>query len=246
MNSPELVVNALKSLLKMRGYTYASLAEAIGLSESSVKRLFAEKSFSLSRLLQICDVLQVELSDVVNLIGEDFSKLPTQLTSAQEDELAASPKLFAVFYLATKQWSFSDLLRRLNISALELNRLFLRLDKMELIEFDAGQKFRLRISREFGFRKGGPLAKIYRSAVRGDFLTGEFDAEDEQEVFLIGEVSKDSWASTLKRIQSLSGEIRSLMQSDALLPKKKTMSVGMMFLSKPWTYVPVFGKSDKT
>jgi DNA-binding Xre family transcriptional regulator len=246
MNSPELVVKALKSLLKMRGHTYSSLAAVIGLSESSVKRLFAERTFTLTRLLQICDVLQVELADIVNLMGEDYSSLPSQLTVAQEEELAAAPKLFAVFYLATKQWSFSEMLRRLSISEMELNRLFLRLDKMELIEFDAGHRFRLQISRDFKFRKGGPLAKIYRSAVRGDFLKGEFDSVDEQELFLIGEVSKDSWTNILKRIEALSGEIRSLMLSDALLPKKKTMSVGMMFLSKPWTYIPVFGKSDNT
>jgi AraC-like DNA-binding protein len=44
------LIDELKRYLKVHGVTYAALARRLSLSESSVKRLFAQQSFSLRRL----------------------------------------------------------------------------------------------------------------------------------------------------------------------------------------------------
>ena len=44
------LVEALKRVLKAQGLTYANLAERIGMSEASVKRMFSEQSIRLERL----------------------------------------------------------------------------------------------------------------------------------------------------------------------------------------------------
>ena len=56
---------ALKKSLKAHGYTYADVAKHIGLTQASIKRLFSEENISLQRLDQICQMMDLEISDLV-------------------------------------------------------------------------------------------------------------------------------------------------------------------------------------
>jgi hypothetical protein len=47
--------------LRSKGLTYRDFAAALELSEASAKRIFADKSFSLKRLEQFCEVLEMTL-----------------------------------------------------------------------------------------------------------------------------------------------------------------------------------------
>ena len=49
-----LLVGELKRYLKAHGVTYAALGQKLALSESTIKRLFAQQSFTLERFEQIC------------------------------------------------------------------------------------------------------------------------------------------------------------------------------------------------
>ena len=53
MSSPDLILDALRARLRAAGITYKLLAERIGVSESSVKRMFGQKDMALSRLAEI-------------------------------------------------------------------------------------------------------------------------------------------------------------------------------------------------
>ena len=44
------LVDALKRALKGKGITYAAVAEGLGLSEASVKRMFSRRDFTLQRM----------------------------------------------------------------------------------------------------------------------------------------------------------------------------------------------------
>ena len=56
MPQTHALIEALKRLLKARAVTYAELAQRIGVSEASVKRMFSQKQFTLQRLDQILDL----------------------------------------------------------------------------------------------------------------------------------------------------------------------------------------------
>src|SRR5690606_6102241 len=62
MNETRRMIDALKRCLRARGMTYRALGRALGLSESSVKRLFAEGSFTLARLERVCGVLDMSVA----------------------------------------------------------------------------------------------------------------------------------------------------------------------------------------
>jgi len=83
------VVDVLKSELKRRGFTYARLGEAIGLSESGVKKIMSADDGSFARLAQICSALDLELPDV--LASVDASPGPWRLTADQEELFVRDP-----------------------------------------------------------------------------------------------------------------------------------------------------------
>jgi DNA-binding Xre family transcriptional regulator len=66
MRQTNLIVETLKRELRKQGINYQQVAQQLDLSESSVKRLFAERSFTLTRLVQVCELLNLEFSDLVH------------------------------------------------------------------------------------------------------------------------------------------------------------------------------------
>ncbi|HAC33230.1 MAG TPA: transcriptional regulator, partial [Gammaproteobacteria bacterium] len=54
----------LKRMLRERGITYRELASGLGVSEATIKRAFSTASFSLQRLLQICDYADLTLAEL--------------------------------------------------------------------------------------------------------------------------------------------------------------------------------------
>ena len=102
MHDPQTsgLVEALKKLLKARGVTYRQLAAGLGLSEPSVKRLFSERTFTLQRLEQVCQVLEIDFFELAKL-ARGASTTINEMTIEQEQILAKDSKLLGVFYLAS-------------------------------------------------------------------------------------------------------------------------------------------------
>ena len=69
MSQTRELIKTLKMALKAQGKTYADVAVELGLTEASVKRLFSQQSFSLSRLDQVCHMLDIEITDLVQLMN---------------------------------------------------------------------------------------------------------------------------------------------------------------------------------
>jgi len=59
MPQAALLVEVVKRSLRERGLTYARVAKGLGLSESSVKRVFSQENLSLDRLEQICALMDL-------------------------------------------------------------------------------------------------------------------------------------------------------------------------------------------
>ena len=59
------LVHELKSQLKIRGITYRELAHELQLSESAVKQMFSSGNMTLARLDRICEILSMDLADLL-------------------------------------------------------------------------------------------------------------------------------------------------------------------------------------
>ena len=60
------IVAELKNALRASGHTYADVAKTLDLSVASVKRLFSTEDLSLHRVDQICDLIGLDLRDILD------------------------------------------------------------------------------------------------------------------------------------------------------------------------------------
>ena len=88
MSTTQDLVNALKSELRAAGVTYADLADALGMSESSVKRVFAKSDMPLSRIDEMLRVLKMDFAELARKVA-DAQPLSRQLTVEQEAAVVA-------------------------------------------------------------------------------------------------------------------------------------------------------------
>ena len=98
MNHTANIIETLKQYLKAKGITYKQLAEEIELSEASVKRLFSKQTFSLSRLEDVCRILDIDFYDLVLMDKERSRKTLKKLTIEQEQILVNDEKLLIFLY----------------------------------------------------------------------------------------------------------------------------------------------------
>lgn len=64
------LVSAIKKELKALNMTYADLAQALGMAESSVKRMLAKGDMSLSRVDEICRALKLDFAELARRVAD--------------------------------------------------------------------------------------------------------------------------------------------------------------------------------
>jgi transcriptional regulator with XRE-family HTH domain len=105
MAQSKLLIDTLKKELKAQKKTYRDVAKVLGLSEASVKRLFAERTFVLERLDQICEFLGLEITDLARK-AEEATQLTANLSLQQEQELVSDIKLLLVAFILINRWNY--------------------------------------------------------------------------------------------------------------------------------------------
>ena len=88
MSTSADLVTTLKRELKAAQMTYADLALALGMAESSVKRMLAKGDMPLSRIDAICRALKLDFSELARRVA-DMQPLLAELTQAQEKAVVA-------------------------------------------------------------------------------------------------------------------------------------------------------------
>jgi transcriptional regulator with XRE-family HTH domain len=77
------LVAAVKKELKAAQMTYADLAQALGMAESSVKRMLSKGDMSLSRVDAICRALKIDFAELARRVA-DTQPLLREMTAEQE------------------------------------------------------------------------------------------------------------------------------------------------------------------
>jgi len=65
------LITTLKRQLKAHGVTYAQVATHLKKSEATIKRWFSQQSFSLSTLEAICDLIDMDLVELVQAAEDE-------------------------------------------------------------------------------------------------------------------------------------------------------------------------------
>jgi transcriptional regulator with XRE-family HTH domain len=235
MAQVSLLVSELKRYLKGQGVTYAALGSRLGLSESSVKRLFAQQSFTLQRLEQICHLLGLEITDLVELMNERREFL-TELPPEQEEALLADPKLLLMTYLLINGWPLAEIVATFTIEAAEAERLLIRLHRARIIELLPFNRVKLLTARNFTWRKNGPVQTFFENEVQREFLAAPFAGPGEQLRFVAGLLSRTSLVAIQQSIDRVAREFDELVRRDAVLPLSERHSCSAVFAVRPWEF----------
>jgi hypothetical protein len=229
------LLETLKKCLRVRGMTYADVARALRVSEPSVKRMFSRGTFTLERIEEILDLLEMDLFEAARM-SRGMREGPAELTLEQETALAKDERLLSVFWLLLNEWRYSEILEAFSISRNELTLAFARLAKLKLIDWGAEERARLRVAKDFRWRAGGPVKKAYGKRVTREFLEGRFDAQLELLRFETREMSAESAAVLKRRLERVVAEFNDLAEVDAGAGADRGIGVALLVACRPWQF----------
>jgi len=233
MAQAEALITTLKKALKNSGLTYADVARHLGMSEANVKRLFSSKRFTIERLEDICQLMNMELSDLFHLHEETRTQI-TQLTLEQEKTLVQDIKLLLVAVSVRNRLTFDDMIKNYELSETELVRCLAALDKLKIIDLLPQNRFKLLIDDNFRWHPNGPIERFFETQIQGQFLKSSFCGEMEQRLFLFGLLGESSTQLLIKRMQAFAQEFTDLYHQDNDLPLEKRHTIGLMLAMRPW------------
>lgn len=228
------LVGALKSALRSRGLRYRDVAEGLGLSEASVKRLFAEETFSLRRFAEVCALIDMSVADLARL-AEQRDPVST-LTLEQESALVDDPLLLTVFYLLVNGWTAERIAGEYALTPPQITGALTRLDRLRLIELLPGNRVRLLTARTIRWRRDGPVRRAYQQRAFAEFIRHAFDGPDDVLIMETAELSSASMKLLERRLSQLRREFIELAEVDRSLAPEDKRGVGLAVALRPWVF----------
>jgi len=224
------LLKALKLTLRSRGISYKSAADSLGLSESSIKRLFADKSFTLPRLEKLCEIAQTDLGELIQL-AESATQQLESLTSTQEQEIVNDPTLLLVGVCILNLFTFDEILNKYAIKETELIQCFATFDRFNVIEYLPGNRYRLKLSRNFSWNSNGPIQRFFIKSILNEYLETGMQGSTNHLHYVWGMLTRESAAELVPKIQRLVDDYMQLTGQEARLPiaEKMTSSLFVLF-----------------
>lgn len=229
------LLNTLKKALKAHGLTYADIAPKLDLTKASVKRLFSEQSISLTRLEEICHIMEMEISDLVQMMSEQQPRLQ-QLTIEQEEEITHDLVLLLITVCVLNRWTLDDIVNFYNLKETECIQKLARLDKLKIIELLPKNKIKLLVATNFSWRNNGPIQTFFQEKIAQEYFQTEFKDQDECLIVLNGMLTSQSNGEFQRKLNKLAREFDDLNNQDAALPIEQRNGTTVVMAMRNWRY----------
>ncbi|WP_421953951.1 helix-turn-helix domain-containing protein [Polaromonas sp.] len=232
--SADLVI-VLKKELKAAQMTYADLALALGMAESSVKRMLARGDMPLSRIDAICRALKLDFADLARRVA-DMQPLLAGLTEAQEKAVVADKKLLLTAICVLSQWTLEQITHSYRLSEAECIQYLAQLDRIGIIELKAMNRYRLKLAKTFRWRPHGPVMDYFRDNALLDYFSGGFDGNGEGLLLVHGSVSRSLAPSFFERMQRVAQDFAQQHQADQKLAEKDREGYTLLLGMRSWEF----------
>ena len=239
MKQSAMIIQTLKKYLKTRGVTYRKLAEEMSLSEASVKRMFSKHAFSLTRLEEVCRILDIDFYTLAVMGKQQNEEAAENLTSEQERFLVGNEKILIFLYFLINGWTIPLIREEYNYSETEAVQMLSRLEKLGILEYHPNNHVRLLISKNAFWQPNGLLWEKYRNRFMDDFLNSPFGLPNERLIFSPGQLSESSLKIIRKKIDRLIKEFNQLAEMDAALPLTSRRSTGLFIGFRTWVFTMI-------
>lgn len=236
MAQTKQLIDTLKRSLKAHGLSYVDVAGHLALSEASVKRLFAEASFSLARVDSICQMMEMEISDLVLLMNNQARSMVSELSFEQEQEIATDIALLLVTVCVLNRWTMAQVMAHFKLSEHQCIRHLAVLDKLKLIDLLAGNRIKLKVAPNFKWLDNGPIQQFFQQKVAADFFNTQFTDQKEQLIVKNGMLSDAAMEVFHRKVEQLAREFDELNNEDAALPLEQRSGTTVVFAMRNWQY----------
>lgn len=237
MKTRQFLIEALRAHLKARNMTNEQIAGELGISTQTVKRLFQQQDCSLERLEEICELLQLDLRDLIRSSPRP-RKFIQQLSRQQEELFAQDKKLLMVAVCTMSLWTFEDMAKHLQLPALEIESLLRQLDQMGFLDLLPGNRYRLRVARDFAWIVDGPIMRMVKSMAI-DYFNHVFEGEGEILRVINVRISSRAASKLRTRLELIAQEYADQVAVDASLPLIERPPLSICIAARRWVPHPL-------
>lgn len=229
------LVTALKAELKAAGITYADLARHLGMSESSIKRVFAKGDMPLSRVDDVLRVLKMDFAELARKVA-DSRPLSRELTLEQEKAVVADRRLLLLAICCLSQWTFEQMIATYTFSEAQCVAYLVALDRLGIIELRPLNRYRLKVAKGFRWRSNGPVMQYFREHVAHDYYSGGFDGEGELLMLVHGQISPSEASSFVDRLQRVGNDFAQQHLADQKLATTQRRAYTLIVGMRSWLF----------
>jgi transcriptional regulator with XRE-family HTH domain len=237
MSTTQDLITTLKAELKAANVTYADLAEQLGMSESSIKRIFAKADMPLSRIDDVLRVLKMDFSELARKVA-DAQPLRRELTLEQEKAIVADRRLMLLAICCLSQWTFEQIVATYRLGEAECVAYLVVLDRLRFIELRPMNRYRLMVAKTFRWRPHGPAMAFFREHAVDDYFSGGFDGEGEMLMLVHGQVGRSLANSFMERLQRVGQDFAQQHLADQKLPPDQKRPYTLVVGMRSWLFGP--------
>lgn len=183
------ILEQIKSILKQRKLTYQQLAKKSEIPVSSLKKIFAGGDCSLSRILEICQCLDVSFIELAGVIAKEKKEDYFRFTLDQEKFFAKNMLYYRFFHKVFRDNLAAEETRDfLGLDDKMMWKILKKLESFQLLQIEPGLRLKFLVSGGLIFLEEGPLQDLILSGVANGFvdylINGEMIKEPVDSPFL--------------------------------------------------------------
>jgi AraC-like DNA-binding protein len=235
MADTTLLIDVIRQELRAQNKTYADLAAALDVSESSVKRMFSKKEMPLTRVDDVCRVLNTDFAELSRRVTL-ATPLMTELTYEQETAVAKNPKLLLVAICVLSYWEFEQIVQTYRLTEAECTALLIQLDKLGFIDLKPLNRYRLKIAKTFRWRSDGPVRQYFLEHAVGEYFAGRFDREGETLMMVHGNINRAVAPTFVERVARLGQDFAAQHLADKKIDPKHRDGFTLIMGFRRWEF----------
>jgi transcriptional regulator with XRE-family HTH domain len=178
---PQILLT-LKNALRGKRLTYRAVAVQLGVHEATVKRNLNGRGVSLEFLERVCEVVDLRLSELLEISKESQESRQKYISSRQESGLSSNLRTTFFFLLLQRKWTPEEIREEFKLTEAQLVHHLVRLDKLGLIKLLPNNRVRMLIAKYPKWQTGGPVRQSFnrwlgQQFAQMDYPRGMFEVE---------------------------------------------------------------------
>ena len=198
------IMTQLKRILRKQGATYATLAKSLDVPESTIKKWFTSKDGSFERISRISEALGVSIAHVMKALEEESVKT-FSFTTAQQQYFLKEPLAFKIFWLLVYlRQTPQQIQLQFELNEKEIQKILLRLDKLNLIIVGARDVVKLPRMRPIRWQFSGPfMEKIQEKWTKDLLREANSEGDSSRSVLQFYQLSEEALEDFHKDVRAL-------------------------------------------